>query len=318
MSTADSAVDSAVNVAAEPAESPTVDSSGRTVAQWMAQARRRLIEAQQAAAGALDLQPREAFLLLGEVVGWTEAQIRARDDRRLDEEGGRRFEALVRRRCAGEPMAYILGRREFYGRDFRVDSNVLIPRPETEHLIDEALAELDRAGAENPRILDVGTGSGCIAITLACERPDAIVVATDISLSALGVASDNGRSQRVDDRIHYVAADLVSCVRLESFNLVVSNPPYVAPEAAAEMSAGVVDFEPHGALFAEDQGRSVIEAILNESVRLRPGAAVLIELGYDQGEWIETAIGRRPYLERFRLIRDLAGHPRIAAFQRSS
>ena len=306
MSTVDSAVDAAV------------DSAARTVAEWVVEGRRRLTEAQRASTQAVDLQPREAFLLLGEVLGWTEAQIRARDDRRLANEDGRRFESLLQRRCAGEPMAYILGRREFYGRDFRVDSNVLIPRPETEHLIDEALAELLRAGVEEPRILDVGTGSGCIAVTLACERMDATVVATDISLPALAVASGNARSLGVNGRIDFVAADLVSCLRLGSFDLVVSNPPYVAPEAAAEMSAGVVGFEPHGALFADDHGRSVIEAILDESIRLRPGALLLIELGYDQGEWVETAVGRRPYLERFRLIRDLAAHPRVVAFERSA
>ncbi len=318
MSTADPVVDSAVEVTVDPAVDSSVDPSAPTVADWMAEGRRRLVDAARASTQAADIEPREAFLLLGEVLGWSEAQIRARDERRLNEEDGRRFMALVRRRCAGEPMAYILGRREFYGRDFRVDSNVLIPRPETEHLIDEALADLRRVGSQNPRMLDVGTGSGCIAVTLACERSDATVVATDISLPALGVASGNSRSQRVHERIDFVAADLVSGIRLESFDLVVSNPPYVAPEAAKEMLPGVVDFEPHGALFAGDRGRAVIETLLDESARLRPGALVLIEIGYDQGEWIETAIGGRPYLERFRLIRDLAGHPRVAAFRRSA
>ncbi len=256
--------------------------------------------------------------MLGEILGWTEAQIRARDDRRLDTTAGRRLEDLLQRRCTGEPMAYILGRKEFYGRDFQVDSNVLIPRPETEHLIDEALDHLRSKEIEAPRILDLGTGSGCIAVTLACEFPDATVTATDISIGALGVAIGNAKSLGVERRVNFVAADLASCCRLGYFDLVVSNPPYVSEQAAGEMSAEVLDFEPHTALFADDHGRSVITALLEDAVRLRPEARVLIELGYDQGDWVEEAVRVRSYLGGPKLIRDLAGHSRVVGFSRTT
>lgn len=256
---------------------------------------------------------REATLLLTEVLGVSEARLYARNDEPVPEPDRRRFEALLERRLTGEPFAYLRGEREFYGRPFTVDPRVLIPRPETEHLVEAALAlELPQA----PRVLDVGTGSGCIAVTLALEIPGARVTASDISLGALRVLQVNARRHGVRDRLHPLQADLTDALRLERFDLVVSNPPYVNPDEAGELSPEVVDFEPHAALFAADSGREVIERLLRAAATLRGGTPLLIEIGYDQAKWLRAVVDARRDLELRDIVRDYGGIPRTAVLRR--
>ncbi|MCG8461947.1 MAG: peptide chain release factor N(5)-glutamine methyltransferase [Holophagales bacterium] len=265
------------------------------------------------AASPLSLPPREALLLLAHVLGLDEARLRARDRETVPPEAACRYRSLLDRRAAGEPAAYLLGRREFYGREFVVDRRVLVPRPETEHLIETVLA-LDLP--PRARLLDVGTGSGCIAITLALELPDSTAVATDLSPGALAVASLNARRLGVEGRTRFLGADLTRPLELGGFDLLASNPPYVACEAANEMSPEVVEHEPHLALFAPGHGRSMLGALLDRAAGLRPGTPVVLELGFDQGEWIRTAPERRSHLRFERLVHDYAGHPRTAVLRR--
>lgn len=252
---------------------------------------------------------REASRLVGWVLGLGEAQVRARGEQAVADGDAERLRQLARRRARGEPMAYLLGQREFYGRTFRVDPRVLVPRPETEHLVEAALA-LPNPTA--PKVLDVGTGSGCLAITLALEIPGARALATDLSLGALVVCRTNAR--QLGARVSTVACDLGDALRLDRFDLVVSNPPYVAPEAP--LSVEVRDHEPATALFADDQGRAILRSLLDQAEALRPGVPLLFEIGHDQADWLRQAIDRRPHLALRGFHRDLAGFERIVELVR--
>lgn len=256
--------------------------------------------------------PREAALLLGELLGWSEARVLARTDESIEPSLAAAFRAWLERRERGEPVAYLFGRREFYGREFAVDDRVLVPRPETEHLIEIALA-LGLPAAS--RIADVGTGSGAIAVTLAAELPGALIIATDLSLGALAVARKNARRHGVDGRIVFLSTDLLAGVDLAGIDLLVSNPPYVDPAAAGEMSPEVRDFEPHLALFAEDGGRRAIARLLAAARSLRPGTPVLFEIGYDQAAYL-TEEAARQGLGKVEIRNDYAGLPRNALLGR--
>src|SRR3954471_4523721 len=179
---------------------------------------------------------REARLLLGHVLGLSEARVIARQETEVPPETERRFRDLLARRLTGEPVAYLIGEREFWGRPFAVDSRVLIPRPETEHVVEVALQE---RLPERPWVLDVGTGSGILAVTLALEIPGARTVATDLSPGALAVAAQNAR--RLGATVRLVRTDLTAGLDLARFDLVVSNPPYIDPEDAPSLSPEVRD-----------------------------------------------------------------------------
>lgn len=280
-----------------------------TVDDLLRRARRRL------AAAPFDPPTREAALLLGRVLGWSEARVMARGDDAVEATAARRFEELLERRLRGEPVAYLLGEREFYGRTFRVDRRVLIPRPESEHLVESAL-ELHRAGALGPapRLLDLGTGSGCLAITLALEIPAARVLATDLSPAALSLAAGNARRLGADG-VRFAAADLWRGVRPERFDLVVSNPPYVGRDEAADLSPEVTRFEPHLALFAGPRGEDVLERLLTGAASLRPGVPLLLEIGRGQ----LPALRRRAAASGLQIpavTDDYAGIPRIVHLRR--
>jgi len=278
-----------------------------TIAQLLAEARPRL------AATAFGAPPREAALLLGWLLGLSEARILAHGEREVPDATAERFRSLLERRLTGEPVAYLLGERELYGRPFAVDSRVLIPRPETEHVVEEALAV---PLPERPWILDVGTGSGILAVTLALEIPGARTVGTDVSPGALAVASGNARRHGVSDRARFVGADLAHGLDLSRFDLVVSNPPYIDAGDAPSLSPEVVSFEPHVALFAPGSGDSVLArlfALLGSG--LRPGIRAIVEIGFGQ---VEAA---RRHAEASGLHfagarQDYAGIPRVVVLER--
>ena len=265
---------------------------------------------------------REASLLLARVLGRGEAGVLAHDDEVVPASAAVRFRQLLARRLGGEPVAYLFGEREFYGRPFDVDPRVLIPRPETEHLIETVLG-LDLP--PDPRLIDVGTGTGCIAVTLALEIPRARILAADLSFSALQVARCNVRRHRVADRVAAVCSDLTAALRLEPVDLVASNPPYVDPADRRGLSAEVRDFEPRVALFAADRGRAVVARLLAETAALRPGAHLVLEIAYDQSEWLVAAVAGQPPIcppsgepawELVDLVRDYGSIPRIAVLRR--
>jgi release factor glutamine methyltransferase len=223
------------------------------------------------------------------------------------------FSAWVARRARREPSAYIVGHREFYGRDFEVDPAVLIPRPETEHIIEAALPLLATRPAA--LIADLGTGSGNIAVTLACEVPACHVVATDISADALEVAARNAARHGVAERITFVCTSYLDGVD-SRFDVIAANPPYVREGDRAGLSASVLR-EPHVALFGGADGLRGIESVLDAAVSsLRPAGWLLMEFGFGQEEDVRTAVARRPALRFDRTIADLQGLPRTVVAQR--
>jgi len=186
---------------------------------------------------------------------------------------------LVARRREREPVAYILGHRDFYGRRFKVTPDVLIPRPDTETLVDHALECIPEDAAS--RVLDVGTGSGAVAVTIAAERPLALVTATDISEAALKVASENAKQLEVANRIRFEHANLLSGV--EQYDVIVSNPPYIAQSEMAALQAEIREHEPIAALEAGEDGLDVVRALLSASEpATASGAQMLIEIGATQ------------------------------------
>lgn len=277
-----------------------------TVGQLLAEARPRL------AATPFGASTREALLLLRHVLNLSEAQVVARQERAVPPAAERRFLALLERRLTGEPVAYLLGEREFFGRPFYVDSRVLIPRPETEHVVEAALAEALPAA---PRLLDVGTGSGCLAVTLALELPGSRVVATDLSPGALAVAAKNARRLGAADRVSLVRTDLTAGLDLSRFDLVVSNPPYVDRSEIPEISSEVCHFEPHLALFPPGSGDAILARLFAGCAALRSGVALAVEIGRGQ---LDAARGHAEAagLELAGIREDYSGIPRVLVLRR--
>jgi release factor glutamine methyltransferase len=250
----------------------------------------------------------DAELLLRHLLQWDRATwLLGRD-----EPAGPGVEAglapLVERRAAREPIAYLRGEQEFYGRAFAVGRGVLIPRPETELVVDEGLAAL--AGLARPRLLDIGTGSGCLAVTLALERLDARIVATDSSAEALGWARVNIGRFGVESRVVLTHASAAGPVD-GPFDLVVSNPPYVREIDRADLQPEVRLHEPAAALFAGADGLDVVRAIVPEAwAALRPGGTLAMEIGAGQ-DGDATAIVRQAGFVEVRTRRDLQGIARV-------
>lgn len=231
-------------------------------------------------------------------------------DRPLDDSERGRYRALVSRRLQREPVAYLVGEREFWSRPFAVDARVLVPRPETEILVEQALVTLREFTA--PRVLDVGTGSGAIAVTLAAERPDARVVATDVSAAALEVAAANADRHEVDITLH--AGDLLEALPAQEapFQLVAANLPYVAPGDRDSLAPELLA-EPTGALFAEDGGLALLKRLICAAPAhlQRPGGAVLLEVGMGQAPAVTKLMIDAGISDRVTVHRDLAGVDRV-------
>jgi release factor glutamine methyltransferase len=247
-----------------------------------------------------------ARVLLQRVLGLSHAELIARAGTSLDDAQRRRFRELAARCARGEPVAYLLGFREFYGRRFEVGPSVLIPRPETELLVELALARIGIC--ESARVLDLGTGSGNIALTLALERPQCAVTAVDASLQALAVARANGARLNVRN-IELLSGDWFAPVAGRSFDLVLSNPPYVAEQ---DPHLADLRFEPTVALQAGPDGLAAIREIVAQAAPyLRPDGWLLLEHGYDQADACRALLADAGFDEVFSQP-DLAGVPRVS------
>jgi release factor glutamine methyltransferase len=249
-----------------------------------------------------------AELLLMFTLGCDRAYLFAHPGRELSDDEAERYDDAIARRCHGEPAQYITGHQEFYGRDFLVSPAVLIPRPETEHLI-EAVLDLTSPSRETAwNVLDVGTGSGCIAITLAKELPHSRLMAVDISPAALEIAQAN--AARLEANVEFRHGDLLSTIEPgRLFDVIVSNPPYVGECEADKVQRQVKDFEPHVAVFGGERGMDIIERLVPQVwAHLKPGAWFLMEIGYSISEPVHAVM--REWAD-FRVVPDLQGIPRV-------
>lgn len=289
---------------------PTVLDAGR--------AARRRLEAAGCGSAALD-----ATLLLAHVLGVERHVLRVAPDRRLTEAEAARFEALVAERARRRPVSHLLGRAEFRSLDFEVTDAVLAPRPETEALVEAAALVADRAAAEgrSPLLADVGTGSGCIAVALAAERPPVRVLATDASGEALEVARRNAARHGVAGRVTFLRGDLLVPVRESvadgALDAVVSNPPYVRRSEAGEVDPEVL-WEPASAVFCDGEPADLYARIAREAAPLvRGGGALLLELPGDGSAAVASAVAAAEGWTDVVVRPDLAGLPRVLSARRA-
>lgn len=252
----------------------------------------------------------DAEVLLACALGVERYRLLVDAGRPVDPAGFRACLRMTRRRCAGEPVAYIVGRKEFYSLDFLVTRDVLIPRPETELLVDMALYHA-RQGAS---LLDLGTGSGAIAAAVARNRPDITVYASDISPAALRIAKRNCRRIAGPRAVTFRTGDLFAPFEGKSFDVIVSNPPYIDPEVAPSLQREIA-FEPEVALFAGERGRGVISRIIASAGRyLAEDGVLLLEMGHDMRDFIMEAGRGGGYAVS--VFNDLSGLPRAALLKR--
>lgn len=263
-----------------------------------------------------DRARRDAELLLRHLLKQERAALLARWKERLHENEAGEYLNFLMRRFAGEPIQYITGEAAFYGLTFRVNRSVLIPRPETEHLVEKAI-ELGGA-LKRPRIVDVGAGSGAIAVALAHELPHAEITAIDVSTAALEIAKLNAGSNGVADRIRFLHGNLLDPVAAEIFDLVVSNPPYVALNEREGMDVEVREFEPGVALFAGCDGLGVYRRLIPQAAAaLVTGGQIVLEIGHGQQQAIGDLFASNGF-GQIQFVADLQGIPRVACAERAA
>lgn len=255
----------------------------------------------------LPLDPLENRILLCEATGLSRVQLITQGDRALTPDEASRLHELVARRLRGEPIAYIVGRREFFGLDFQVGPAVLIPRPDTELIVE---LSLERLPQNAPRLLDMGTGSGAIAVAVAHTRPDADVTALDVSPDALAVAQANAAANGA--RVRFLESSWFDALAAgETFDVIASNPPYIAA-GDEHLAQGDLRFEPVGALTDHADGLSALRIIIAGSPRhLVPGGWLLLEHGYDQAAAVRTLLADAGFTD-VQSWRDLAGIERVS------
>jgi release factor glutamine methyltransferase len=257
---------------------------------------------------------RDAELLLLHVLQISRATLIAYPDRELLSDQQALYESLIRRRLQHEPIQYIIGQQEFYGLNFHVTPAVLIPRPETEHLVEAVLKLLP---PNQPlKIADVGTGSGAIAIALAVHLPHATITALDISLDALAIAAANAREHAVADRIRFLQSDLLGAVRAdeEAFDAIVSNPPYIPETDRGSLHPQVRDHEPATALFAGETGLDIYRRLIPQAHNaLKPNGLVALEIGHGQQIALTELLSG---WQSVSFVEDLQQIPRIALARR--
>jgi release factor glutamine methyltransferase len=261
---------------------------------------------------ALPLDPLENRILLCHATGLTRVQLITRADQALSADEAARLDALVQRRLAGEPIAYIVGKREFFGLDFAVSEAVLIPRPDTELIVELAIERLPPRG----RLLDMGTGSGAIAVSVAHSRADAAVTALDVSEAALEIARRNAAHNGA--RVRFLHSDWFGALDVhDTFDLIASNPPYIAA-GDEHLSQGDLRFEPAGALTDHADGLSALRTIVAGSLgHLAPGGWLLMEHGYDQAAAVRALLDAAGYAA-VQSWRDIAGIERVSGGQLSA
>lgn len=277
-----------------------------------------LRDARSQLVNALSLEPNiaglEAHVLLVHVLQKSRAYLLAHPELKIDDASLANFTALLNRRLTGEPIAYVLGQREFYGLDFKVSPDVLIPRPETELLVELALALIP--SNQSTRVLDLGTGSGAIALTLAKLRPQALITAVDASPQALAIARQNAAQLNVHN-VRFIESDWLEALDPSShFDLIVSNPPYVA-ENDPHLQQGDVRFEPLQALQSGTDGLQDIRHIAQESLRfLALNGHLLFEHGYNQKDACAALLHALAYSD-IKCQRDLGGQDRVTSGKKS-
>ncbi len=260
---------------------------------------------------------REAASLLEHVTGHDRTFMITHAETALSSSDVRSLRNLVERRAAGEPLQYITGHQEFYKLDFEVTPDVLIPRPETELLVERALELLDKT-TQPRRICDVGTGSGCIPVSILHERPMVQAVGLDLSLPALRVAARNSARHNVRERLALIASDCFAALDADHtrFSMIVSNPPYVVEDALATLQREVRDHEPHVALTPGGDGLRIIRRLIADAPRfLDTGGYLLMEIGFDQHEAIRNLIDPQVW-ELSDIHKDLQGIPRTVVLRK--
>jgi release factor glutamine methyltransferase len=269
-------------------------------------------------AAGVDAARQTASLLLRATLKTDATTLIAHPERRVTEADAARVRSAWARRAAGEPAQYVVGVQEFYGLEFQVTPATLIPRPETELLVDAALEFCRARALDAPRILDVGTGSGCIVVALLTHLTHAWATAIDISPSALAVARANAVRHGVSERISFLEGDLAAPGAPGDYDLLVSNPPYVSEADFPTLQREVRDFEPKIALVGGARGTEMYERLFAEAPRaLAPHGAMTLEIGFGQLDQV-SEIGAAHGWARCAMRRDLQGIPRIVTFQRSA
>ncbi len=253
----------------------------------------------------------DAEVLLAQALGWARVQLYTHFEDEVGEEVRSSYRVMVRRRAEGEPVAYLVGRKEFYTLPLKVSPAVLIPRPDSEFVVVEFLSVTK--GENAPRCVDVGTGSGCLALACVHEHPSATFFAIDLSPSALAIAAENAKSLNLSTRVTFREGNLFDTVAKEGpFDVIVSNPPYIATDVIPQLERGVRDFEPHSALDGGPDGLCVVSALIKQAVPLlKPGGRLILEIGSDQELAVRGLLEAEPGLTVFPTVRDHANHPRV-------
>ena len=253
----------------------------------------------------------DAEVLLASVLKCERVQLYTRFTDEVEEGPRSAFRDLVKRRAEGAPVAHLVGRKEFFSLDFAVSPAVLIPRPDSESVVVEALTRLK--GVEGPRCVDVGTGSGCLALAVAHRHKTARFIAIDLSPEALAVARGNAAKLKLSDRVEFREGDLLGPVAGEApFDLILSNPPYIASAVVPTLEPGVRDFEPHLALDGGEDGLCVVERLIGQALPLlKVGGSLILEIGSDQEAPVRDLIAARPGFDLAPTVRDAANHPRV-------
>ena len=255
----------------------------------------------------------EAEILLRHALDWSRSQLYADWDQDISRDAWYSYSRLLERRLEGEPSAYITAHREFYGLDFRVDNRVLIPRPESELLVEQVIGYLTHyCGSSSPVLIaDIGTGSGALAIALAKNIPNAFVYATDVSKEALEVADINARNHDAADRVSLLHGDLLEPLH-HLVDVIVSNPPYVTRGDYEVLSREIREYEPAIAIDGGPDGLDVIYRLLNQvQSKLKTGGALFMEIGYDQGQRVETLAKTLFPQAQIGLTEDMSGIDRV-------
>ena len=253
----------------------------------------------------------DAEVLLAHALGWKRIDLYARHGEVAPDEGRARFKELVQRRVKGCPVAYLVGRKEFFSLELEVGPAVLIPRPDTECVVDECLRLARELTA--PRVLDIGTGSGCLAVAVAKHHKTAQVTAVDVSPEALAVAGRNAAKHGVGERVRFLEGDLFGPLgATERFDFVLSNPPYIPHGDIAGLEPGVRDYEPHAALDGGPDGYAVFDRLVaGAPAHLKPGGWLIVEIGSPQEKRARERIDAHGGYELMRAVHDGAKHPRV-------